>query len=28
MLNPDQLFLGQIVPRLLVQFEQELPANF
>src|SRR6266566_4949583 len=28
MAGPDQLFLGQIVPRLLVQFEQELPANF
>lgn len=26
--NPDQVFLGEIVPRLLVQFEQELPANF
>lgn len=26
--NPDQIFLGIIVPRLLVQFEQELPADF
>jgi Asp-tRNA(Asn)/Glu-tRNA(Gln) amidotransferase A subunit family amidase len=26
--NPDQLFLGLIVPRLLVQFEQEYPAGF
>jgi Asp-tRNA(Asn)/Glu-tRNA(Gln) amidotransferase A subunit family amidase len=26
--NPDQVFLGIIVPRLLVQFEQELPENF
>ncbi len=26
--NPDQAFLGQIVPRLLVQYEQELPASF
>jgi Asp-tRNA(Asn)/Glu-tRNA(Gln) amidotransferase A subunit family amidase len=26
--NPDQIFLGMIVPRLLVQFEQEFPADF
>ncbi len=26
--NPDQIFLGMIVPRLLVQFEQEFPAGF
>ena len=26
--NPDQIFLGIIVPRLLVQFEQELPPGF
>ena len=26
--NPTQIFLGMIVPRLLVQFEQEFPANF
>ena len=24
----DQVFLGTIVPRLLVQFDQELPANY
>ncbi|HYT28206.1 MAG TPA: amidase [Ktedonobacteraceae bacterium] len=26
--NPDQIFLGIIVPRLLVQFEQEFPPDF
>ncbi len=26
--NPDQIFLGLIIPRVLVQFEQELPPNF
>ncbi|HYK86361.1 MAG TPA: amidase [Ktedonobacteraceae bacterium] len=26
--NPDQLFLGTIIPRLMVQWEQELPENF
>jgi aspartyl-tRNA(Asn)/glutamyl-tRNA(Gln) amidotransferase subunit A len=26
--NADQIFLGLIVPRLLTQFEQELPPNF
>lgn len=26
--NPDQIFLGMIVPRLLVQFEQEFPPDF
>src|SRR5215469_16506363 len=26
--NPDQIFLGMIVPRLLVQFEQEFPADY
>jgi Asp-tRNA(Asn)/Glu-tRNA(Gln) amidotransferase A subunit family amidase len=26
--NPDQIFLGMIVPRLLVQFEQEFPPGF
>jgi len=26
--NVDQIFLGIIVPRLLVQFEQEFPADF
>jgi len=26
--NPDQIFLGIIVPRLLVQFEQEFPPGF
>lgn len=26
--DPQQVFLGLIVPRLLVQFEQELPPNF
>lgn len=26
--NPDQIFLGIIVPRLVVQFEQEFPPSF
>jgi Asp-tRNA(Asn)/Glu-tRNA(Gln) amidotransferase A subunit family amidase len=26
--NPDQIFLGMIVPRLLIQFEQEFPPDF
>ncbi len=26
--NPEQILLGMVVPRLLVQFEQEFPAGF